>query len=139
MADEQVNASGHEVDPELAERYRDHAEQRGYHFSSFEWLAAHDPEFEKVRLSMVDMTYLRKNSAVPAKYKELLAAAILAYRGYNSTGKHLKRALQEGASVREVLEVLELAAIPGGMPTLHFGMDALVELWRESPELFKEK
>ena len=72
MADEQVNTSGHDVDPELAERYRDHAEQRGYHFSSFEWLAAHDPEFEKVRLGMVDMTYLRKNSAVPAKYKELL-------------------------------------------------------------------
>ena len=137
MSKDEAKATGPTIDPELAKRYRDHADQRGYHFSSFEWLAARDPEFEKVRLGMVEATYLRKNPAVPVKYKELLAAAILAYRGYPSVGKHLKRALQEGATVQEAIEVFELAAIPGGMPPLHFGIDKLVELEQEHPELFK--
>lgn len=136
MANDQAGATARQIDPELAERYRDHAAKRGYHFSSFEWLAARDPDFENVRLPLVEMTYLRKNPAVPVKYKELIAAAILAYRGYSSVGKHLKRAMQEGATVQEVIEVLEMASVPGGMPTLHFGIDCLIELEREHPELF---
>ena len=125
------------IDPALAERYKDHARQRGYGFSAFEWLAAHDPEFERARLPLVETTYLRKNPAVPVKYKELLAAAILAYRGYDSVGHHIKRAMEAGATLQEVLEVFEIACIPGGMPTLHFGIDKLIELEREHPELFE--
>lgn len=139
MAEDQADTAAPAVDSDLAEQYRDHAEQRGYHFSSFEWLAARDPEFERIRLPLVEATYLRKNPAVPVKYKELIAAAILAYRGYHSVGRHLKRALQEGATVQEAIEVLELASIPGGMPTLHFGIDKLIELEREHPELFKDR
>lgn len=138
MADEKAGATGLEIEPELAERYRSHADQRRYHFSSFEWLAAHDPEFEKVRLPLVEMTYLRKNPAIPVKYKELISAAILSFRHYDSVGRHLKRAMEEGATLQEVLEVLEMASIPGGMPTLHFALDKLVELEREHPELFEK-
>ena len=139
MAEEKAGESGLDIEPELAERYRSHAEERRYHFSSFEWLAAHDPEFEKARLGMVEMTYLRKNPAIPVKYKELLSAAILSFRHYDSVGRHLKRALELGATVQEVIEVLEMASIPGGMPTLHFALDKLVELEREHPELFKNR
>lgn len=137
MAEDQAKKSAPKIDPALAERYKDHARQRGYHFSGFEWLAARDPEFEKSRLPLVEVTYLRKNSTVPVKYKELIAAALLAYRGYDSTGHHIKKAMEAGASLREVLEVFELCCIPGGMPTLHFGIDKLMELEREHPELFE--
>lgn len=137
MAEEQPSKGVWEIDPKLAERYRRHAGERGYHFSTFEWLAARDPEFEKARLPLVEATYLRQDPALPVKYKELIAATILAFRGYPSVGKHLKRALEAGASVQEVIEALEIASIPGGMPTLHFGIDQLIELECEHPELFE--
>lgn len=38
-----------DVDSDLAETYRQVAKDRGYHFSTFEWLAKHDPDFDRVR------------------------------------------------------------------------------------------
>ena len=32
-----------EIDSDIAETYRQVAKERGYHFSTFEWLAVHDP------------------------------------------------------------------------------------------------
>ncbi|MBT55632.1 MAG: hypothetical protein CMF72_19810 [Mameliella sp.] len=127
-----------DIDPALAERYREHVRQRGYHFTIFEWLAEMDPEFESTRLSMVEATYLRKNTALEPKYRELIVSAVLAFRGYPSVGKHLHRAMIEGASLREVLETLEMASVPGGMPVLHFGLEHLAEARKKDPETFEK-
>ncbi len=112
------------------------AKERGYHFPTFEWLARKDPEFEQARLDYVRMTYTRPGAELPVKYKELVASAILAFRGYPSLKLHLARALREGATLREVLEAMEVASVPGGMASLHFAVDALIELEQEHPELF---
>jgi alkylhydroperoxidase/carboxymuconolactone decarboxylase family protein YurZ len=125
-----------DMDSDIAETYRQVAKDRGYHFSTFEWLATHDPDFDRVRLSMVQATYTRKDGAVPPKYRELIASAILAFRGYPSLKLHLARALREGATVAEVIQAMEMASIPGGMATLHFAIDQLIELEKEQPELF---
>jgi len=125
-----------DVDSELADTYREIAKERGYHFSTFEWLAVHDPDFDRVRLSMVQATYTRKDGALEPKYRELIACAVLAFRGYPSLKLHLARALREGASVAQVVQALEMASIPGGMATLHFGIDQLIEIEKEQPELF---
>lgn len=138
MAKKQKGKKTPKIDPKLAKRYHEHAAERGYHFSAFEWLAARDPEFEKSRLPLVEATYLRKEPALPVKYKELIAATILAFRGYPSVGKHFERALKAGATVQEVIEALEIACIPGGMPTLHMGIDHLIALEHEKPELFEK-
>ena len=112
------------------------AKERGYHFPTFEWLGRKDPEFEQARLDYVRMTYTRPGNALPIKYKELVASAILAFRGYPSLKLHLARSLREGATVREVLEAMEVASVPGGMALLHFAVDALIEIEQEHPELF---
>jgi alkylhydroperoxidase/carboxymuconolactone decarboxylase family protein YurZ len=125
-----------EMDSDIADTYRQVAKDRGYHFSTFEWLATHDPDFDRVRLSMVQATYTRKDGAVPPKYRELIASAILAFRGYPSLKLHLARALREGATVAEVIQAMEMASIPGGMATLHFAIDQLIEIEKEQPELF---
>lgn len=124
------------VDPEIAEMYRAHAKERGYHFSSFEWLAVRDPGFERSRLGLVEATYTRADGDIPAIYRELIVCGVLAFRTYPSLKRHMERALREGATVAQVVQALELAAVPGGMPVLHFGLDLLVELERENPELF---
>jgi alkylhydroperoxidase/carboxymuconolactone decarboxylase family protein YurZ len=120
----------------IAGEHRALAEERGYHFPTFEWLGRKDPEFERARLDYVRMTYTRPGNELPVRYKELVASAILAFRGYPSLKLHLERALREGATVREVLEAMEVASVPGGMALLHFAVDALIEIEQESPELF---
>jgi alkylhydroperoxidase/carboxymuconolactone decarboxylase family protein YurZ len=124
------------TDGAIAAEHEALARERGYHFPTFEWLGQKDPEFEQARLDYVRMTYTRPGNELPVRYKELIASAILAFRGYPSLKLHLARALREGATVREVLEAMEVASVPGGMALLHFAVDALIEIEREQPELF---
>lgn len=121
--------------PTLEETQQALAAERGYHFPTFEWLGKNDPEYERARLDFVRMNYTRPKAEMPVRYRELVASAILAFRGYSSLKLHLARALREGASLREVLEAMEVASVPGGMATLHYAVDQLIELEREDPEL----
>ena|SRR5918999_249341 len=125
-----------ELRPDLQREYREIADIRRYHYPTFEWLGRNDPDFELARLAYVRKTYTRTDSELHPKYKELIGSAILAYRAYPSTKAHLARALREGATVRQVLEALEVASVPGGQPILHFGVDQLIQLEKEEPELF---
>lgn len=113
---------------DLLEAHKAMGAVRGYYFSSFEWLATKDPDFERARQEMVRRVYTPQNPVLPVKYRELIAAAILAYRNYASCEKHLRRALREGASMQEVIEAMEVASIPGGMPLLHFALDELMKI-----------
>ena len=79
-----------------------------------------DPEFERTRLEYVRMSYTRPNGKLPVKYKELVASGVLAFKSYPSLKKHLRRAMVEGATLREVLEAMEAASDPGGMASLPF-------------------
>ena len=125
------------VPEDIAQKYRALAQERGYHFGSFEWLGERDPEFERARLALVDMTYTRADGDIPKIYRELIACGVLAFRTYPSLKKHLARALREGATVEQVVQAMQIASIPGGMATLHFALDELVKLEQEQPELFK--
>jgi alkylhydroperoxidase/carboxymuconolactone decarboxylase family protein YurZ len=111
------------------------AAERGYHFPTFEWLGEADPEYEQARLDFVRMNYTRPRAELPVRYRELVACAILAFRGYGSLKLHLARAMREGASLREVLEAMEVASVPGGMATLHYAVDQLIAIEREDPDL----
>lgn len=124
------------IEDAVAARFERIQKDRGYNFDTFKWLAAHDPEFENARLAAVELTYTRKDSPLPVKYRELIAAALLSFRMYHSARVHLERALREGASVTEVIHALEMASIPGGQATLHFGLDQLIALEKSNPELF---
>jgi len=57
---------------------------------------------------------------------------ILAYRGReDGVVTHMRRAIQHGATKRELLEGIESAAVPGGGPTLSTGVQALMQLDHE--------
>lgn len=125
------------VPDDIAERHRAMAKERGYAFPTFLWLGREDPEFERTRLEYVRMSYTRPNGKLPVKYKELVASGVLAFKSYPSLKKHLRRAMVEGATLREVLEAMEAASDPGGMASLHFAIDTLIELEQEEPELLE--
>jgi alkylhydroperoxidase/carboxymuconolactone decarboxylase family protein YurZ len=97
--------------------------------SAYEIIAEFDPEyFEKLKGIYVDGTFGRKG-ALPRKVKELIMVGICcAVRAPRGVRLHSERALTLGAKPREVLEAMEVAAIPGGMPGLWLGVETLKEI-----------
>jgi alkylhydroperoxidase/carboxymuconolactone decarboxylase family protein YurZ len=58
------------------------------------------------------------------------AIALLAFRGADKAGlvAHMKRAMRPGATREELFEILETCLVPGGAPTFHRGLSALLEV-----------
>ncbi len=97
--------------------------------SAYELIAQFDPQyFEKLKGLYVDATFGREG-ALSRKTKELImvgiCCALMRKRGIRL---HTERALTVGATPREVLEAMEIAAIPGGMPGLWEGVDTLAAI-----------
>jgi 4-carboxymuconolactone decarboxylase len=97
--------------------------------AAYDIIAKLDPEyFEKLKGLYVDGTFGREG-ALPRKTKELIMIGITcALNRPRGVRLHCERALALGASPREVLEAVEVAAIPGGMPGLWLGVETLQDI-----------
>jgi len=106
--------------------------------SAYDIIAKLDPEyFEKLKGIYVDGTFGREG-ALPRKTKELIMVGITcALNRPRGVRLHSERALNLGASPREVLEAIEVAAIPGGMPGLWLGVETLQEILKSRGQEFK--
>jgi 4-carboxymuconolactone decarboxylase len=109
------------------------AENKAYNI-----IAKFDPEyFEKLKGIYVDGTFGREG-ALPRKIKELIMVGITcALNRPRGVKLHSERALTLGATPREVLEAIEVAAIPGGMPGLWLGVETLDEILKSRGQEFK--
>ena len=96
---------------------------------AYDLVAKLDPEyFEKLKGIYVDATFGR-DGRLPRKTKELIMVGITcALRAPRGVRIHSERALTLGASPREVLEAMQVAAIPGGMPGLWLGVETLQQI-----------
>jgi alkylhydroperoxidase/carboxymuconolactone decarboxylase family protein YurZ len=97
-------------------------------FPEYEWLARIDPEYDRARRDLAALVWSPAAPALPMKYREIIAAVILGCRGYPTIASHLEDALAAGATLREVLEAFETAAILGGFPVLHYALPYLSAL-----------
>ena len=105
---------------------------------AYEIVAKWDPEyFERLKGIYVDATWGREG-ALSRKTKELIMVGITC-AGLHPLGTrlHIERALVAGASPREVLEAMEVAAIPGGMPGLWLGVETLQKILKARGQEFK--
>jgi alkylhydroperoxidase/carboxymuconolactone decarboxylase family protein YurZ len=100
-----------------------------YGYPYWEWVAREDPEYVKARKPLTDLS-VGEGKALPIKYREMVIIGILAYRGGSQEGilAHIRRAIQHGATKRELLEAIQSAAVPGGGPTFSAGVRALMQL-----------
>ena len=105
---------------------------------AYDLIAEMDPEyFEKLKGLYVDGTFGREG-VLPRKTKELIMVGITcALSRPRGVRLHSERAMALGASPREVLEAVEVAAIPGGMPGLWLGVETLQALHKEKGIEFK--
>jgi alkylhydroperoxidase/carboxymuconolactone decarboxylase family protein YurZ len=110
----------------------------GIENSAYDIIANLDPEyFEKLKGLYVDATISREG-ALARKTKELImigiCCALVRPRGIRV---HSERALTLGATPKEVLEAMEIAAIPGGMPGLWAGVETLQDILKTKGQEFK--
>ena len=105
---------------------------------AYDLIAQMDPEyFDKLKGLYVDGTFGR-DGALPRKTKELIMVGICcALNRPRGVKLHSERALTLGAAPREVLEAVEVAAIPGGMPGLWLGVETLSEILKAKGMEFK--
>lgn len=110
----------------------------GIENSAYDIIANLDPEyFQKLKGLYVDATFGREG-ALARKTKELImigiCCALVRPRGIRV---HSERALTLGATPKEVLEAMEIAAIPGGMPGLWAGVETLQDILKTKGQEFK--
>jgi alkylhydroperoxidase/carboxymuconolactone decarboxylase family protein YurZ len=100
-----------------------------YGYPYWEWVAREDPEYVKARRPLSELS-VGEGKALPIKYREMVIIGILAFRGSSLDGMlaHMRRAIQHGATKRELLEAIQSAAVPGGGPTFAAGCRALMQL-----------
>jgi alkylhydroperoxidase/carboxymuconolactone decarboxylase family protein YurZ len=105
---------------------------------AYDLIAQMDPEyFDKLKGLYVDGTFGR-DGALPRKTKELIMVGICcALNRPRGVKLHSERALTLGAAPREILEAVEVAAIPGGMPGLWLGVETLNEILKTKGIEFK--
>jgi alkylhydroperoxidase/carboxymuconolactone decarboxylase family protein YurZ len=115
---------------ELIEKMR--AQRGGRLHRIFEYLGSIDSEFLEAYndLAILNFNYAEAAAgrALDAKVKELIAVALLAAVRGNTTRHHLRRALELGATRREIVEALEMAMHITGAPSLEFGLAELMAL-----------
>ena len=104
-------------------------EARGYIYPEWEFAARQDPEFVETYNHIYELG-LGDGTHVSAKVREFVAIALLAFRGAERAGlvAHMQRAIRLGATREEIFEVLETCMVPGGAPTFHRGLSALMEV-----------
>src|SRR5262245_4138802 len=102
---------------------------RGYIYPEWEFAARQDPAFVETYNRIYEQG-LGDGRHVSAKVREFVAMALLPFRGAEKAGlvAHMKRAIRLGATREEIFEVLETCLVPGGAPTFHCGLSALIEL-----------
>ncbi len=102
-----------------------------YGYPFWDWMAKEDPEYVRARGPLSQLS-AGEGKELSIKHLEMVIIGILAYRSLqDGVVTHMRRAIQHGATKRELLEAIESAAVPGGGPTLSTGVQALVQLDQE--------
>ena len=102
---------------------------RGYIYPEWELAARADPDFTEAYNRIYELA-MGEGHHVSAKVREFVAIALLAFRGADREAlvAHMQRAIRLGATKDELVEVLEATLVPGGAPTFHRGLSALLEI-----------
>ena len=102
-----------------------------YGYPWADWLAREDPQYAAAR-QPVSALSVGEGKELSIKHREMVIIGILAFRGReDGVVAHMRRAVEHGATKRELLEAIEAAAVPGGGPTLSSGVQALMQLDRD--------
>ena len=102
-----------------------------YGYPFWDWVAREDPAYVRARQPLSELS-VGEGKELSIKHREMVIIGILAFRGREEgVVAHMRRAVQHGATKRELLEAVQSAAVPGGGPTFSTGVQALMKLDRD--------
>src|ERR1700730_6476846 len=102
-----------------------------YGYPFWDWVAQEDPEYVRARQPLSDLS-IGEGKELSVKHREMVTIGILPFRGrQEGVVAHMRRAIEHGATKRELLEAIQSAAVPGGGPTFSSGAQALMKLDQE--------
>ena len=102
-----------------------------YGYAFWDWLAEEDPDYVTARQPITALS-VGEGKELSIKHREMVIIGILAFRGReDGVVAHMRRAVEHGATRRELLEAVQAAAVPGGGPTLSAGVKGLMQLETE--------
>ena len=107
------------------------AKSNPYGYSDMDWAAEFDPEFAAAR-SVIRQLSVGEDGTLDVKTKEMIVIGVLASRGLQyGVEAHMRRAVEHGATKRELFEAVAAAALPGGGVSYSVGIRALQALDQE--------
>ena len=97
-------------------------------YAFLDWMAQQDADYFQAFRAYTELG-TGEGQALPVKYREMIMTGILAFMGRREGAEaHIKRAIEHGATKRELFEAGQSAAIPGGGITLGLWMQILTQL-----------
>jgi alkylhydroperoxidase/carboxymuconolactone decarboxylase family protein YurZ len=96
--------------------------------SPWPWLDQNDPEYQAIRSELNRLTFMPEGAALEPKYREMLVAAVLSCRRYPTVPQHARRAIEEGATLDELVEAMNVAAMLGGPTVFSHAMPFLTQI-----------
>lgn len=110
---------------------RSYAEANPKLYAFLDWMEQQDAEYMQAF-----RTYTEKGTGegrvLPIKYREMIMSAVLVFSGRREGAEaHIKRAIEHGATKRELFEAGQSAGVPGGGITVGLWMQILTQLDQE--------
>ena len=100
-------------------------------YSFLDWMARQDAEYSEAFGKYAEAG-TAEGRALPIKYREMIMTAVLVFSGRREGAEaHLKRAIEHGATKRELFEAGQSAGVPGGGITVGLWMQILTQLDQE--------
>ena len=100
-------------------------------YAFLDWMAEQDAEYVQAFRKYTEIG-TGEGRALPVKYREMVMTAILTFMGRREGAEaHLKRAIEHGATKRELFEAAQAAGIPGGGITVGLWMQILMQFDRD--------
>ena len=117
--------------PESRPAAQSYAEANPQLYAFLDWMAQQDAEYMQAFRRYTEIG-TGEGRALPVKYREMVMTAILAFMGRREGAEaHLKRAIEHGATKRELFEAAQAAGIPGGGITVGLWMQILMQFDQE--------
>jgi len=108
-----------------------YAEANPQLYAFLDWMAQQDAEYVRAFTKYTEVG-TGEGRALAVKYREMIMTAILVFTGRREGAEaHLKRAIEHGATKRELFEAAQAAGIPGGGITVGLWMQILMQFDRE--------
>ena len=114
------------TDVDAAEVLADIKRRRGKVSDDQRFLAGHEPALLAAYEALYDVSLVAE-AALPVKVREFIAIGILLARAASEAGieRHMRRAIEHGASIAELIAALQAMVVPGGGPVFNRGLSIL--------------